>query len=150
MNEPIISYSAKLAAHETYKDLQEIYGGTLTDTVPIEIDIRIWNNKYGTEQVEDLENFVLNIFFDKYEDANLLKFTSLIYNNTQNVPISISDNVATATFLDDVIIKGTPNNGEEADENNYIDLKLVFKIDDEDIYLKEQDLKSLYLEIVKQ
>ena len=57
--EPIISYSAKIHSFEGYDDTNELYGGTYTKNNPIAIDIRIWNNKYGVVDVEDLRDFSL-------------------------------------------------------------------------------------------
>ena len=36
MSDPIISYSAKLSKLETYKDIDEIFGGTCTISEPIQ------------------------------------------------------------------------------------------------------------------
>jgi hypothetical protein len=146
-----ITYSAKLSDLNNYKDTEDIYGGTYTNGKPISIDIQIWNNKYGTVDVEDLENFVLNLYFDKYEDNSLLQFITLSRNNVEEVPIDIMNGVATATFYNNVVLKGTANNGDpETNVDNYIDLTLTFNVNNSDIVLKSQDLKNLFLEVVKQ
>lgn len=150
MSEPIISYSAKLAKYQTYKDVDEIFGGTYTNSDPIEIDLRIWNNRFGTETVDDLQNFVINFYFDKLEDNNLLQYITINYNGVEEVPVSINNNIGTASFLNNVIIKGTPNDGSDNNLNNYINLKIIFNITDENVSLKNNDFKSLYLDIVKQ
>ena len=148
--DPIISYSAKLSKLETYKDVNEIYGGTYTINDPIQIDLRIWNNRYGTTTVDDLENFVLNIYFDKYEDGALLNFVTVERNGIEEVPITINGNIATAMFLNEVIIKGTPNNGTEDNIDNYIDLTITFNVTAPTFSLKDNDLKSLLIDIVRQ
>jgi hypothetical protein len=146
-----ITYSAKLSDLNNYKDTEDIYGGTYTNGKPISIDIQIWNNKYGTVDVEDLENFVLNLYFDKYEDNSLLQFITLSRNNVEEVPIDVMNGVATATFYNNVVLKGTANNGDpETNVDNYIDLTLTFNVNNSDIVLKSQDLKNLFLEVVKQ
>lgn len=146
-----ITYSAKLSDLNNYKDTEDIYGGTYTNGKPISIDIQIWNNKYGTVDVEDLENFVLNLYFDKYEDNSLLQFITLSRNNVEEVPIDIMNGVATATFYNNVVLKGTANNGDpETNVDNYIDLTLTFNVNNSDIVLKSQDLKNLFLEVIKQ
>jgi hypothetical protein len=146
-----ITYSAKLSDLSVYRDTEDIYGGTYTNNKPISIDIQIWNNKYGTTDVDDLENFVLNLYFDKYEDNSLLQFITLSRNDVEQIPIDIVNGVATATFYNDVVIKGTANNGDpEINTDNYIDLTLTFNVNDSDIVLKNQDLKNLFLEVIKQ
>lgn len=151
MNEPIISYSAKISTNSTYKDdVNELYGGTYTNTNPIKIDIRIWNNRYGLEDVRDLENFYIKLQFGSFEDSSLLNYVKLSHKGIADLSMNTRDNCRIGTFLDnDVVIKGTKNNGTDLDKNNYVDLELLFEIDDENVFLKYQDLKELYLEIVE-
>ena len=148
--EPRISYSAKIHSFEDYDDTNELYGGTYTKNNPIAIDIRIWNNKYGVVDVEDLRDFSLVFYFDHYEDNALLKFLNVEYGNPQDFQLSVSETSATGTFFNDVIISGKANNGDDADTINYLDLYLEFRLPDETISLKQLDLKSLYMEVVRQ
>ena len=148
--EPRISYSAKIHSFEGYDDTNELYGGTYTKNNPIAIDIRIWNNKYGVVDVEDLRDFSLVFYFENYEDNALLKFLNVEYENPQDFHLSVSDDSATGTFFNDVIISGRANNGDDADTINYLDLYLEFKLPDETISLKQLDIKSLYMEVIRQ
>lgn len=148
MHLPVITYSAKISSDDSYNDRGEIYGGTYTKSNPVSIDLRIWNNKYGLAEVDDLENFAINFYFGDYEDSSLLKYLSVVYNSMQELPLGIKDNVATATFFDLVRLSGAPNNGNDTDTDNYIDLKITFNTGDDDIQLKSQDIKSLFVEIV--
>ena len=148
--EPRISYSAKIHSFEDYDDTNELYGGTYTKNNPIAIDIRIWNNKYGVVDVEDLRDFSLVFYFDNYEDNALLKFLNVEYGNPQDFQLSVSETSATGTFFNDVIISGKANNGDDTDTINYLDLYLEFRLPDETISLKQLDLKSLYMEVVRQ
>lgn len=148
--EPRISYSAKIHSFEDYDDTNELYGGTYTINNPIAIDIRIWNNKYGVVDVEDLRDFSLVFYFDNYEDNALLKFLNVEYGNPQDFQLSVSETSATGTFFNDVIISGKANNGDDTDTINYLDLYLEFRLPDETISLKQLDLKSLYMEVVRQ
>lgn len=150
MEEAKISYSAKISETEKYEDLNEIYGGTYTKNNPIEIDIQIWNNKYGTTEVKTLNNFALNIYFDKYEDASLLNFLTVVYNDIEEMSLNYGDGYVVANFLDVVSISGLPNNGNEINKDNYIKLKLIFNVDNDNIELKTKDLKTINLEIVEQ
>lgn len=150
MSDPIISYSAKLSKLTSYQDVEEIYGGTYTESNPIQVDLRIWNNRFGTTAVDDLENFVVNFYFDKYEDASLLEFVRIERPGIEEVPITINNQIATANFLNSVIIKGTPNDGTDSNNENYIDLKITFDITTPNISLKNNDFKSLFIDIVRQ
>ncbi len=147
MHLPVITYSAKISSDEKYNDREEIYGGTYTRNNPVSIDLRIWNNKYGLAEVSALENFAINFYFGDFEDSSLLKYLTVVYNETQELPLEIKDNVACATFFDSVSLSGAPNNGNDSDRDNYIDLKITFNTND-DIQLKSQDIKTLFTEIV--
>ena len=63
MLKPVITYSAKIHSFKSYDDTNEIFAGTYTHSSPIAIDVRIWNNRYGVFDVEDLRDFALNFYF---------------------------------------------------------------------------------------
>ena len=148
--EPIITYSVKISESEKYQDTFDIYGGTYTPQSPVVIDMQIWNNKYGLESVDDLEDFILNFYFDNIEDSVLLEYIQVEQGGTQLLPISIANRIATVNFLDKVILSGKANDGSEENIDNYISLKIIFDIPDKNISLKNLDIKSLYFEIVRQ
>ena len=148
MTLPVITYSAKVSSATAYSDQDEIYGGTYTKETPISVDIRIWNNKFGLAEVQDLENFALNFYFSDIEDSVLLKYLNVEYNNEEKMLLEVKDGVATATFFKNIILKGTPNNGNDTDTDNYIDLKVTFDATKDNIQLKSNDIKSLFIEIV--
>ena len=148
MANPIISYSAKLHDYKEYNDVDEIYGGTYTPKKSIQVDIRIWNNKYGLSDVDDLEEFVINFYFGNYEDAALLQFLSVTYDDISELSLDIVDGVATGVFIDNYVLSGKANNGLDSDKDNYVDLLLEFAAG-ENISLKNLDMKSLYVEIVE-
>ena len=150
MLEPRITYSAKIHSFENYDDVSELYGGTYTHNNPVAVDLRIWNNKYGVVDVEDLKKFNLVFYFEKYEDNALLKFLNVSYVSPQNFELTKFEDSAIGTFYGDVIISGKANNGLDTDTLNYLDLYLEFNIPDETISLKNLDLKSLYMEVVQQ
>lgn len=148
MHLPIITYSAKISNEETYNDRFEIYGGTYTSENPINIDVRIWNNKYGLADVDNLENFSINFYFGDFEDSSLLKYLTIVQDTNKELNLEINGNIATATFFDDIILSGKANNGNDSDTDNYIDLKIIFNIPDKSVQLKSQDIKCLFIEIV--
>ena len=109
--------------------------------------LQIWNNKYGLADIRDLKNFALNFYFKDFEDSSLLQYLNIKYNNKEQLMLDIKDGVACATFFNDVVISGKSNNGDEANKDNYIELEIKFETPD-NIDLKSQDLKSLFVEIV--
>lgn len=148
--EPIITYSVKISESEKYQDTFDVYGGTYTPQSPVVIDMQIWNNKYGLESVDDLEDFVLNFYFDNIEDSALLEYIQVEQSGTQLLPVSIANRIATVNFLDKIILSGKANDGGKENIDNYISLKITFDIPDKTISLKNLDIKSLYFEIVRQ
>lgn len=149
MLKPVITYSAKIHSFESYDDTSEIFAGTYTHASPIAIDVRIWNNRYGVFDVEDLKDFALNFYFKDFEDASLLNFLKVTYNNIEELNLDITSTRATAKFFDNIILSGKANSGEDKDRDNYIDLLIEFDVPDKNIKLKSSDMKSLFLEIVK-
>lgn len=146
--DPIISYEVKRSSLENFVETDNYYGGTITKENSVEVDIRIWNNKGGTSDVDDLENFVLNLRFANIEDAILLNYIDVIRGELETPITEIRDNIMTVTFIKEAIIKGTSNYGEDSDVVNYLPLKLIIK-NTADLQLKDLDEKTLYLEIIK-
>lgn len=148
--EPIITYSVKVSESEKYQDSFDVYGGTYTPQSPVVIDMQIWNNKYGLESVDDLEDFVLNFYFENIEDSVLLEYIQVEQGGVQLLPTTIVDRIATVNFLDKVILRGKANDGGQENIDNYVSLKITFDIPDKTVSLKNLDIKSLYFEIVRQ
>lgn len=149
MLKPVITYSAKIHSFESYDDTSQIFAGTYTHNTPIALDIRIWNNRYGVFDVEDLKDFALNFYFKDFEDAALLNFLKVTYNNIEELNLDIIEGRATAKFFDTIVLSGKANSGEEKDRDNYLALLIEFDIPDKTVKLKNSDMKSLFLEIVK-
>lgn len=149
MLKPVITYSAKIHSFEKYDDTSKIFAGTYTHNTPIALDVRIWNNRYGVFDVEDLKDFALNFYFKDFEDASLLNFLKVTYNNIEELNLDIASGRATAKFFDDIVLSGRANSGEDKDRENYLDLLIEFDVPDKSIKLKNSDMKSLFLEIVK-
>lgn len=146
MNSPIITWYSKIG-DATYEAQSEIYAGTYTKEEKISVDIQIWNNRWGVEDTESLEDFILNIYFDNLEDSALLQCCKIILGGTDELSLMISNQKATISFPDTVTLSGVKNDGTSANsKENYI--SLTFEFDAPGYQLKENDLKSLYFEIV--
>lgn len=143
-----ITWYSKLEGNDIYNETYDIFAGTYTGMKPITISTKIWNNRWGTKDENDLKNFTIKVSFENDEDNSLLKYITVIYNDAQELPLNIIDNYALVDFLSDVIISGKKNNGVES-ENRDNFIRLDFKFDpDTAVALKPDDLKNLYLEIV--
>lgn len=143
-----ITWYSKLESDTTYADVDEIYAGTYTGASAITVQTKIWNNRWGTKDENDLKNFTIKIFFENDEDSTLLKYLTVIYNNTQELPITVINNYALVDFVSNVTISGKKNNGVESEnKDNFIILDIKFNPDTAES-LKADDIKNLYLEII--
>ena len=143
-----LTWYSKLETDSTYHDIDSIFAGTYTGAKAITVSTKIWNNRWGTKDENDLKNFTVKIFFENDEDNSLLKYITVLYNGTQEVPINIVNNYAIVDFIGNVTISGKKNNGIESENrNNYITLDLKFDPNGAES-LKPDDLKNLYLEII--
>ena len=150
MEKPMITYSVKAVDEKLYNDTSEYYAGTYTKNKPLQFLIRIWNNKYGIEEVEPLKDFAIKFYFGSFEDAPLIQFINVKYDTNKDTNIEIVDNIAVCTFWEPKILSGSVNNGKDSDKDNYMDLAVEFDASGSEIALKNLDMKSLYMEIVQQ
>lgn len=148
MAKPIISWYAKRISDDKYSVESRFYAGKYSDNDPIVVDIQLWNNRWGVDTVSDLTNYDICFFFDRLEDSVLLEYCNVLLNATDSLVFSISGNKAILEMEDKPVLKGTKNNGSSADNpDNYLQLRFVFSATG--TRLKDNDLKSLYFEVIE-
>lgn len=148
MAKPKVSWYAKKLSDEKYSVDSRFYAGKYTDNDQIVIDIQLWNNRWGNETVDDLKDYDICFFFDRIEDSALLDMCNIIYNNMYSVPFNVSGRKAILSMEEKPVIKGTRNNGSSADNpNNFLQFRFIFNGNGE--RLKDNDLKSLYFEVLE-
>lgn len=126
---------------------KEHYAGSYAPEQTMELEIRVWNNRFGTEPAGSIENPVLVFYFDTMEDSGLLKLCQASVDGGSFKEPDIIDKKAYMP-LNRQVLKGEPNEGLDSDTDNYVDLNISF--DFSGAQLKPSDLKNLYLEIVSQ
>lgn len=148
MASPKISWYAKLLSDERYSVEPRFYAGKYTDNNQIVVDIQLWNNRWGSTTVDDLKDYDICFFFDRVEDSSLLDMCTVVYNNASNVSFSVSGRKAILQMDNKPVLKGTKNNGSSADNpSNFMQLRFIFDASGE--RLKDNDLKSLYFEVLE-
>ena len=148
MDAPKITWYAKLSSDVEFNQTNEIYAGTYTSDNEIKVNIQMWNNRWGTVDVNSLTNFLINIYFDYIEDNSLFDYCSVVLNNSDILNIKKSGSVGVLEFPQTITLSGTKNDGtEENNPNHYISLDFTFKTSN-NTKLKENDLKSIFFEIV--
>jgi hypothetical protein len=148
MSDPIISWEIKKGSETDYTNDSNYYGGYILSGESFIIDMRIWNNKYGTEQVNSLTNFNIAVSFSYLEDAAILDYCSFYLNSSEKLETSILDKTAVVVMPDGYILYGYVNDGSDNYEDNYLSLKLIIEIPTE-ANIKINDMKTMNLSIVK-
>lgn len=124
------------------------YAGSYQQDTPLVLNLRLWNNRYGTDKVLDVNGLVLNLYFDTLEDASLLPYLTVTAAGAA-ATLSISNGIATATFVSDIVISGQANDGTEKNAiENYVDISIILDVKEPDARLKSHDLKNLFIDVV--
>ena len=148
MESPKIEWYSKTGSDEKFAQDNDIYAGTYTKGHPISVDMQLWNNRWGTEDVEPLEDFYINMYFKDKEDVSLFEFCTVVFNGGDILGMERTEDKMTLVFPKAVTISGKKNDGTSKNSsNNFISLQFIFQAGEAE--LKEHDLKSLYLEIIK-
>lgn len=146
MNKPVLSWQVKTAEESDFYAASDEYIGTYTRKNGIDVHIRLWNNRLGSETVENLDNFSVKIAFQDKEDSILLQYLTVKYEEQVLAMNSYSD-YALIVFPTKISLSGSTNDGTSENRDNYVEFELLFQAPN-DVRLKESDLKSLYLEVV--
>ena len=146
MDKFVLSWQIKTAEESDFYAASDEYIGTYTRKSGIDVRIRLWNNRLGSEAVEDLDNFSIKIAFQDKEDSILLQYLTVKYDEQVLAMNSYSD-YALIVFPTKISLSGSTNDGTSENKDNYVEFELLFQAPN-DVRLKESDLKSLYLEIL--
>ena len=146
MDKSVLSWQIKTAEESDFYAASDEYIGTYTRKSGIDVRIRLWNNRLGSEAVEDLDNFSIKIAFQDKEDSILLQYLTVKYDEQVLAMNSYSD-YALIVFPTKISLSGSTNDGTSENKDNYVEFELLFQAPN-DVRLKESDLKSLYLEVV--
>ena len=146
MNKSVLSWQVRTAEESNFYAASDEYIGTYTRKSGIDVRIRLWNNRLGSETVEDLDNFSIKIAFQDKEDSVLLQYLTVKYDEQVLAMNSYSD-YALIVFPTKISLSGSTNDGTSENKDNYVEFELLFQAPN-DVRLKESDLKSLYLEVV--
>jgi hypothetical protein len=141
MNQSSISWYIK--EDEDYIQDNDYYLGSFSPSSDIVLNIQVWNNRYGNESVDNIENARLSIYFDTVEDSSLLQYCSISVNGEDFVEPTIYLNRGTVEIGN---LYGTYNNGLEdiINADNYKDISIKFSNLPTNL---KNGLKNLFLDI---
>lgn len=148
LNAPVISVYIKQKDETDYLENKEYYAGTFDRADEIQMDMLIWNNRYGKEDAPEFKNFNISMEFEDIEDTALFNYCKCIVNGASIVSPTIIGDTAVVQFPENVVLYGTANDGSLLNSDNYTTFSLIFAIP-KDKKIKMGDLKSLTLSISK-
>lgn len=88
----------------------------------LRLKIQGWNNRLGNDDVQNVENGKLVIYFKNYEDNYLLKLCKIKFGNDEPKSLTIDMDRG---YIDIGNISGGANNGSELNTDNYIEFELL-------------------------
>lgn len=146
MESPKITWQIKKKKDSSYKEETDYFAGVYNQKNNIDLEIVLWNNRYGLERVEDLKSFAISVTFNTLEDSTLLKYTTLTFNKNIIHP-TINECVATFIVPDDCVLSGEINDGSLDAVDNYAYIELSISVPS--VYtLKPNDYKTLSLDVI--
>lgn len=149
MKEPKLEWYSRVGADEKFALENDVYAGTYTGQEPLVVEMQLWNNRWGTEDVQAMENFSINAFFKETEDAALFDACSVLVGNRIAAAFVGDGKKKTLQFEKKITLSGTKNNGKsEGNDDHYLSLTFIFRTQAGET-LKENDLKTIYFEVVK-
>lgn len=125
-----------------YVQDSDFYLGTFTSDSTIQIVLQVWNNRYGSTELESIENARLALSFDSLEDSALLNYCTVICENSKK-QIDIE---AGRGIIEIGMLSGQPNDGTDTAKNkdNFKNINITF---DKFPGTLKNGLKNLYINI---
>lgn len=123
MANPNVSWYIK--EQDTYVQDEEYYLGSFTSNSEISLSVQVWNNRYGSSDVDNIEEARLAIYFDSVEDSSLLKYCTVSVNNSSYVTPEVELQRAIVSIGE---LNGTFNDGleESTNQTNYKNITIKF------------------------
>ncbi len=122
---------------------EEYFAGTVSPSdINVTFQFQVWNNKWGSEMVYDIDNPSLTLTFDYVEDNQLLNYCSVRIDNGAFVTGEIINNKMTVPL--NRMLSGEANKGSFTDTSNYARIAIKFG---PITYGMKNDLKSLIIDL---
>ena len=123
MAEPQISWYV-VEPDDQLAPYEEYYAGSFRPSQTMEVNLQVWNNRWGTENVSDANTCRFVAYFDSIEDSVLLDLCK-VYLNDVLLNTEIVNKKLQANLNRNLI--GLANNGSPAlFPSNYAKIKITF------------------------
>lgn len=125
MNEPALSWY--VVGTDSVEEIdKEYYAGAYSPSnTEFTMTLQIWNNKWGTEDVADIDSPKLVIMFDTIEDATLLNYCKVRIDGGSYEPLTIQNTTQGYINLNR-ILSGASNLGNASASNNFATIAIKF------------------------
>jgi hypothetical protein len=101
----------------------DFYAGSYRPSETVELNLQVWNNRWGQENVQNAVSCRLAIYFDTIEDSALLNLCSVKINNGTTRQLTIT---AGKGVVDIGTLYGFSNNGTVNTKDNFCSVVLAF------------------------
>lgn len=121
---------------------KEYYIGSYNpNSTEVQIDLQVWNNKFGQEEAKTIENAFLNLTFTTIEDCKLLEYCKVKIDNSGYQDLTILNSVGKVSL--DRLLSGETNLGDATAYNNYATISIKFSLSNN----MKNGLKNLILDL---
>lgn len=124
MRDPQISWYVLENESVELIDKEHFAGAFSPSNIEATFEMQVWNNKWGTEDVADIDNPVLVLMFDTIEDSKLLEYCKVRIDNNPFKELEIYNDKATIPM--NRILSGRSNKGSASDSTNYSQITIKF------------------------
>lgn len=141
MSLPKITWYIK--ENNSYVQDSDYYLGSFSPKSNISLDVQIWNNRYGQEAVDSLEDARLVMYFENIENSILLNYCDITIDNNYTVKPKIEIGKG---LINIGKLTGKTNNGIANEENidNFKNITITFKDLPDNLM---NGLKNMFLDI---
>jgi hypothetical protein len=140
MKDPQISWY--VLEDEILTPYEEYYAGSYRPNDVLEIQMNVWNNRWGQETVKDVQQGTIAVYFDTIEDSYLLNLCSISIDNGDFKALTITSNRGCISL--GKILFGEANVGSANSKDNYAKITLKFGPVTDGM---KNSLKNLYVDL---
>lgn len=124
MKEPQISWYINENNSINLIDGEHYAGAYSPSNIEAVFEMQVWNNRWGTEDISDIENPILVLMFNTIEDSALLKYCQVRVDNNPFKELEVLEDRATLPLGRP--LSGKSNKGTSMNSNNYSQITIKF------------------------
>lgn len=121
----------------------EYYLGSFNSESTIQLNVQVWNNRYGQKSIDSIKDARLAIYFENAEDSILFNYCTISVEEGSAIKPEIELNKVVVNIGE---LSGEPNNGIANDKNriNYKNIRISFENFPRNL---KNGIKNMFLDI---